>query len=100
MTMTRSKCFGCCPCKKRPGWNSDIFKNTQVAGRSHRSKLCVSLMNEVSNLQKEILGVPDDYLIRIINGSDTGAFECALWNLIGKNGVDCVVTDSFSKIWK
>ena len=97
--MTRSKCFGCGPCKKRPGWDSDVFKNTQVAGRSHRSKLCVSLMNEVSNLQREILGVPDDYLIGIINGSDTCAFECSLWNLIGPNGVDCIVIDSFSKIW-
>ena len=95
---TKNNCFSSGPCSKRPGWSCDIFKNACL-GRSHRSKEGKSLLKEVINLQREILGIPEDYVLGIIPGSDTGAIEIAIWNLIGKIGVDVIVFDAFSKKW-
>ena len=38
--------------------------------------------NAIKNV-KEILSIPNDYYVGIVPGSDTGAVEIALWNLIG-----------------
>jgi phosphoserine aminotransferase len=62
--------FSSGPCKKRPEWNHAIFANACL-GRSHRSKAGISLINEVIALQREILPLPDDYLLAIVPGSDT-----------------------------
>ena len=51
------------------------------------------------DLARRILGVPDDYLIGITPGSDTGAVEIALWSLLGARGVDVLAWESFGKDW-
>ena len=91
-------CFSSGPCAKRPGWNSNIFTNTPI-GRSHRSKICKIKLNQVINLSKELLNIPDDYLVGIVPASDTGAVEMAMWNLLGQRGVDVFSWESFSKDW-
>ena len=91
-------CFSSGPCAKRPGWNSDIFSKTPI-GRSHRSKICKTKLNQVINLSKELLNIPDDYLVGIVPASDTGAVEMAMWNLLGQRGVDVFSWESFSKDW-
>ena len=100
MNITSSKCFSSGPCKKRPNWSYDIFRNSEVIGRSHRSKVSKILIKEIIDLQKELLQLPQDYLLGIFTGSDTGAFETALWNMIGKIGVDVIEFENFSKNWK
>jgi phosphoserine aminotransferase len=87
------------PCAKRPGWNVLELKDALV-GRSHRSKDGIAKINQLTNLLREILLIPDDYLVGIISGSATGAVECAMWNLLGLRGVDAVCTDVFSQTWK
>jgi phosphoserine aminotransferase len=32
---------------------------------------------------REVLGVPDTHRIGIVPGSDTGAFEMAMWTMLG-----------------
>ena len=40
-----------------------------------------------------------DYRIGLVPASDTGAFEMAMWNLLGERPVDCFWWESFGKGW-
>ena len=51
------------------------------------------------DLTREVLGVPADYRIGITPGSDTGAFEMALWSVLGARGVDVLAWESFGEGW-
>src|SRR5581483_1110325 len=86
------------PCAKRPGWNPDILQNA-VLGRSHRSKLGKARLKEAIDRTREVLQVPDDYLIGIVPGSDTGAVEMAMWSLLGPRPVQLLAYESFGKDW-
>lgn len=90
--------FSSGPTVKRPGWSSAIFKDA-VLGRSHRSKLAKSKIIQTMDLARQILRVPDDYLIGMVPGSDTGAIEIALWSMLGARGVDVLAWESFGKDW-
>ena len=48
---------------------------------------------------RALLGIPADYRIGILPASDTGAFECAMWSLLGARGVDVVGCESFGEGW-
>ena len=50
-------------------------------------------LNEVIERSRAVLGVPDDYRIGIVAGSDTAAVEMALWSLLGARGVDVLAWD-------
>ena len=68
-------------------------------GRSHRSPEGKARLAEVIDRSKALLGLPEDYLVGIIGGSDTAAVEMALWNLLGARGIDVFAWESFSKGW-
>jgi phosphoserine aminotransferase len=90
--------FSSGPCAKRPGWSLSALDDALV-GRSHRSKPGKQKLQEVIELSREILGIPADYRIGIVPGSDTGAIEMALWSLVGERGVDVLAWESFGKEW-
>ena len=90
--------FSSGPCAKRPGWSLNVLKESSL-GRSHRHKVCKNKLKEVIDLTKSILKVPDDYLVGIVPGSDTGAIEIAIWNLLGLKPVTMLVWDSFGADW-
>lgn len=91
-------CFGSGPCSKRPGWTLDALKDAAV-GRSHRAKLGKSKLGEVIERSKAVLGMPKDYILGIVPASDTGAFEMAMWSLLGPRGVDVFAWESFGSGW-
>ncbi|MDD5475778.1 MAG: phosphoserine transaminase [Syntrophales bacterium] len=90
--------FSSGPCGKRPGWTLSALENAAV-GRSHRSKLGKSKLARAIDESKRILGIPEGYLLGIMPGSDTGAFEAALWSLLGPMPVTVLSWESFSEGW-
>lgn len=90
--------FSSGPCAKRPGWSLDALSGA-LLGRSHRFSDAKARLDEVAQRSKELLGIPDDYRLGIVPGSDTGAFEMALWSLLGERGVDVLEWESFGATW-
>jgi phosphoserine aminotransferase len=90
--------FSSGPCAKRPGWNPQNLQNA-VLGRSHRSKLGKARLKEAIDRTRAVLEVPEDYLIGIVAGSDTGAVEMALWSMLGPKPVQLLAFESFGKDW-
>lgn len=90
--------FSSGPCSKRPGWSVDALKTAPV-GRSHRSALGKERLARAISETKRILNIPSDYLVGIMPASDTGAFEAAMWSLLGPKPVSVLVWESFSNGW-
>ena len=90
--------FSSGPTKKRPGWSPAALEDA-CTGRSHRSAPAKDKIKTAMNLAREILGIPDDYRIGIVPGSDTGAVEMAMWSLLGARGVEVLAWESFGKDW-
>ncbi len=90
--------FSSGPCAKRPGYSLQNLNDAPL-GRSHRAKVGKAKLKLAIDLTREILGVPADYLIGIVPGSDTGAVEMALWSLLGARGVDMLAWESFGEGW-
>lgn len=89
--------FSSGPCPKRPGWK---FENLELwLGRSHRAKGPKAQISHVIELMRSTLDIPDDYKIGIVPASDTGAFEMALWSMLGARPVDVFAWESFSAGW-
>lgn len=104
MTMTqpaarpRMPHFSSGPCAKRPGYDLGNLKDAAL-GRSHRSKEGKAKLKLAIDRTRSILGVPEDYLVGITPASDTGAFEMAMWSLLGGRGVDVLAWESFGRGW-
>ena len=90
--------FSSGPCAKRPGWSLDGLSGA-LLGRSHRFPQAKERLAEVALRSKQLLGIPDDFRVGIVPGSDTGAFEMALWSLLGSRGVDVLSWESFGATW-
>jgi len=90
--------FSSGPTVKHPGWS---LSNLQAAplGRSHRSKIGKSRLKEAIDRTREVLEVPDDFLIGVVPASDTGAVEMAMWSMLGPLPVQVAAWESFSKDW-
>lgn len=91
-------CFGSGPTAKRPGWSIDVLRPALVA-RSHRAAPAKQRLQAVIDQSRAILGLPDDYLLGIVPASDTGAFEMAMWTMLGARGCDVVAFESFGSGW-
>jgi phosphoserine aminotransferase len=90
--------FSSGPCAKRPGYALENLKTAEL-GRSHRSKPGKAKLKLAIDKTRAVLGVPSDYLIGIVAASDTGAFEMAMWSMLGARGVDVLAWESFGKDW-
>ena len=90
--------FSSGPCAKPPGWDATKLA-TEVLGRSHRSKLGKTRLQYCIDLMREMLRLPDTHRIGIVPGSDTGAFEMAMWTMLGARGVTTLAWESFGEGW-
>ncbi|WP_299735860.1 phosphoserine transaminase [uncultured Roseobacter sp.] len=90
--------FSSGPCAKPP--THDLAKLASAPlGRSHRAAPGKAKLLEAIETTRDILGVPDDYRIGIVPASDTGAFEMAMWSLLGERPAEMVAWESFGAGW-
>jgi len=90
--------FSSGPCAKPPGYSPDKLA-TESLGRSHRAKIGKTRLAYCIDLMREVLGLPDTHRIGIVPGSDTGAFEMAMWTMLGARGVTTLAWESFGEGW-
>ena len=90
--------FSSGPCAKRPGWSPDALGDAFL-GRSHRAKEGKARLKLAISKTRALLGLPDGFHVGILPGSDTGAFEAAMWSLLGERGIDVLAWESFGKGW-
>ena len=90
--------FSSGPCAKPPGYDPAKLM-TEVLGRSHRSKIGKTRLQLCIDLMREVLQLPDTHRIGIVPGSDTGAFEMAMWTMLGARGVTAMAWESFGEGW-
>ncbi len=90
--------FSSGPCAKPPGWEASKLA-TESLGRSHRAKIGKSRLQLAIDLMREVLQVPDTHRIGIVPGSDTGAYEMAMWTMLGARPVTATAWESFGEGW-
>ena len=91
--------FSSGPCTKRPGWSVNSLDDA-LLGRSHRSKEGKIKLKSAIDKTIDILGIPEGYKVGIVAGSDTGAIEMAMWNLLGSKPVEILAWEVFGNDWK
>ena len=90
--------FSSGPCAKPPGWDPSKFA-TESLGRSHRSKIGKRRLQRSIDLMRDLLRLPDTHRIGIVPGSDTGAYEMAMWTMLGARPVTTLAWESFGEGW-
>ena len=90
--------FSSGPCAKPPGWSPDKLA-IESLGRSHRGKIGKARLAQCIELMRAVLELPDTHRIGIVPGSDTGAFECAMWTMLGGRPVTTLAWESFGEGW-
>lgn len=90
--------FSSGPCAKPPGYSPEKLQTASL-GRSHRAKIGKSRLQYCIDLMREMLELPDTHRIGIVPGSDTGAFEMAMWTMLGARSVTALAWESFGEGW-
>ncbi|MBN8842294.1 MAG: phosphoserine transaminase [Sphingomonadales bacterium] len=90
--------FSSGPCAKPPVWAPEKL-GTESLGRSHRAKIGKTRLQYCIDLMREMLRLPDTHRIGIVPGSDTGAFEMAMWTMLGARPVTTLAWESFGEGW-
>lgn len=68
-----------------------------VAEMSHRSKPFEEIVNRTVALFKELMNIPDNYYVLLLQGGATMQFEAVPLNLLKNGKADYVVTGNFAK---
>ena len=90
--------FSSGPCAKIPTFDLNNLADAPL-GRSHRAAVGKAKLLAAIEETRELLGVPADYKIGIVPASDTGAYEMAMWNLLGERPVEMLAWESFGAGW-
>ncbi len=90
--------FSSGPCAKPPTHDMSKLADAPL-GRSHRAAVGKAKLLKAIEDTRDILGVPADYKIGIVPASDTGAYEMAMWSLLGERPVEMTAWESFGAGW-
>ena len=90
--------FSSGPCAKPPTWTHSSLANAWL-GRSHRAAGGKEKLADAISQTRRVLNIPEDYKIGIVPASDTGAFEMAMWSMLGERPTQMVAWESFGAGW-
>ncbi|MFV0245830.1 MAG: phosphoserine transaminase [Qingshengfaniella sp.] len=90
--------FSSGPCAKPPTFTLQALADAPL-GRSHRAAIGKEKLKAAIETTRAVLGIPADYRIGIVPASDTGAFEMAMWSMLGARPVEMVAWESFGAGW-
>ena len=90
--------FSSGPCAKPPTYDLTKLADAPL-GRSHRAAPGKAKLKEAIDKTRAVLDVPEDYRIGIVPASDTGAYEMAMWSLLGERPAEMVAWESFGAGW-
>jgi phosphoserine aminotransferase len=91
--------FSAGPCAKHPGWSAEAVMRLAHLGRSHRASGPKAQLADVIERTKALLGLPAEYRLGIVPASDTGAYEMAMWSMLGARPVDALAWENFGAAW-
>ena len=91
--------FSSGPCRKYSTFSFEKNINSLYLSRSQRSQLVKDKLEELITRTKKILEIPDNYNVGLVSGSDTGAIEMSLWNLLGPLPIKILDWCPFSRKW-
>ena len=97
-TLPERPFFSSGPCAKPPVWSPEKL-DPESLGRSHRSKIGKARLAYCIDLMRELLELPETHRIGIVPGSDTGAYEMAMWTMLGARPVTTLAWESFGEGW-
>ncbi len=90
--------FSSGPCAKPPTWTHSSLADAWL-GRSHRAAGGKAKLADAISQTRRVLNIPEDYKIGIVPASDTGAFEMAMWSMLGERPAQMVAWESFGAGW-
>lgn len=90
--------FSSGPTAKRPGWSSQALPH-DLLGRGIRAPEVVERFAHGLRLTRDLLGVPADWVLVYVPGSDTGAVEAAMWSMLGERPVQVMAFENFGQVW-
>ena len=90
--------FSSGPCAKPPVFKLDNLADAPL-GRSHRAAVGKDKLKAAIEETRDILDIPADYKIGIVPASDTGAYEMAMWTMLGERPAEMVAWESFGAGW-
>jgi len=90
--------FSSGPCVKPPTFSLDKLADAPL-GRSHRAAVGKDKLKAAIETTRDVLGISAEYKIGIVPASDTGAYEMAMWNLLGARPVEMLAWESFGSGW-
>ena len=90
--------FSAGPTAKRPGWSSQALPH-DLLGRGIRAPEVVARFAHGLALTRQVLEVPEDWVLVYTPGSDTGAVEAVLWSMLGQRPVQVLAFENFGQQW-
>ena len=91
--------FSSGPCAKPPGWSARPTRHPRARPLAPQRARQAAPRSYAIDLMRETLELPDTHRIGIVPGSDTGAFEMAMWTMLGARGVTTLAWESFGEGW-
>jgi len=90
--------FSSGPTAKRPGWSPQAIPQ-DLLGRGIRAPEVVARFALGLKLTRDLLQVPEEWVLVYVPGSDTGAVEAAMWSMLGERPVQVLAFENFGKVW-
>jgi len=90
--------FSSGPCAKPPTFDLSKLAGASL-GRSHRAAEGKAKLKAAIETTRDVLCIPAEYRIGIVPASDTGAYEMAMWTMLGARPVEMVAWESFGAGW-